>query len=193
MNKSTKKLSLMALFAVICYVSFAYAKINIPLPAGSMISIHIANAIVVLCALLLDGKAGGLAGAVGLSIADILDPVYFVSAPKTFFLKFCIGLIAGTLAHRYFHLRELTDRKQISKACIVSASAALAFNVIASPLIGYFFDRFILGINDVSANLILAWSSSVTLFNAVVCVFVAWILYMLLYKSFNRFIKDIYA
>lgn len=192
MEKNVKKLTLIALFAVVCFVTFSYAKINIPLPAGSMISIHVANAVVVLCALLLDGRSGGLAGAIGLSIADILDPVYFISAPKTFFLKFCIGLIAGTIAHRYFHLRELKDTKKISKACIISAAIALAFNVIASPLIGYIFDRFILGITDVSANLILAWSSGVTLFNAVVCVFVAWGLYMLLYKSFKRYTKDLY-
>ena len=192
MDKNIKKLTLIALFAVVCFVTFSYAKINIPLPAGSMISIHVANAVVVLCAFLLDGKAGGLAGAIGLSIADILDPVYFVSAPKTFFLKFFIGFIAGSIAHKYFHLRDLNDSKKISKACIISGAIALAFNVIASPLIGYIFDRFILGINDVSANLILAWSSGVTLFNAVVCVFVAWGLYMLLYKSFKRYTNDLY-
>ena len=192
MGKSIKKLTLIALFAVVCFVTFSYAKINIPLPAGSMISIHVANAVVVLCAFLLDGKSGGLAGAIGLSIADILDSVYFISAPKTFFLKFCIGFIAGYIAHHIFHLRELNDSKKISKACIISGTVALAFNVIASPLIGYIFDKFILGINDVSANLILAWSSGVTLFNAVVCIFVAWGLYMLLYKSFKRFTKELF-
>ena len=46
-------------------------------------------------ALLLGGWYGGIAGAVGMTIADIMDPVYITVAPKTFVLKLCIGLITG--------------------------------------------------------------------------------------------------
>ena len=68
-------------------------QIKIPMPGGDATSLHIGNAFCVLAALLLGGGYGGLAGAVGMTIADLLDPVYILGAPKTFVLKFCIGLI----------------------------------------------------------------------------------------------------
>ena len=57
-------------------------------------------------ALLLDGVSGGLAGAIGLALADILagDPGYAVT---TFVLKFIIGITCGAVAHKVFKLRDL--------------------------------------------------------------------------------------
>ena len=57
--------------------------------------------ILVLAALLLGGVYGGLSGAIGMGIADIMDPVYITGAPKTFVLKFCIGLIVGLVAKKW--------------------------------------------------------------------------------------------
>ena len=88
----------MALCIVANYVAFAYGKINIPISAGGSTAIHIANAVVVLSAWILGPVYGGFAGAVGLSIADVLDPRYITSAPKTFIMKFMIGFIAGVVA-----------------------------------------------------------------------------------------------
>ena len=56
-----------------------------------------------LAALLLGGYWGGLAGAVGMTIGD-LTTTYVTSAPKTFLLKLCIGLIVGMVAHGIFRL-----------------------------------------------------------------------------------------
>ena len=44
-----------------------------PVPGGDATSIHIGNAFCVLAALLLGGVYGGLAGAIGMGIADIMD------------------------------------------------------------------------------------------------------------------------
>ena len=52
-----------------------------------------------LCALLIGGVYGGAAGAIGMTIADLTDPAYISSAPKTFVLKFIIGLVAGIGAY----------------------------------------------------------------------------------------------
>lgn len=71
-----------ALLAALCFVSFTFLQIKIPMPGGDATSLHIGNAFCVLAALLLGGGYGGLAGAVGMTIADLLDPVYLVSAPK---------------------------------------------------------------------------------------------------------------
>ncbi len=88
----------------IIYIFTDFLQIKIPMPGGDATSLHIGNAFCVLAALLLGGGYGGLAGAVGMTIADILDPVYITGAPKTFVLKFCIGLIVGLVAHRAAHI-----------------------------------------------------------------------------------------
>ena len=99
-NNTVVKLAETALLAALCYVSFTFLQIKIPVPGGDATSIHIGNAFCVLAALLLGGVYGGLAGAIGMGIADIMDPVYITGAPKTFVLKFCIGLIVGLVAQR---------------------------------------------------------------------------------------------
>jgi uncharacterized membrane protein len=189
-NAKTKKIVYTAMFAVINYVAFTYGKITIPVTAGTSTAIHIANAVVVLSSWFLGPVYGGLSGAIGLSIADILDPRYITSAPKTFLLKFLIGFIAGTVA-RQFHLREKTDRKEIIEAATVSAVAGLGFNVIADPIVGYFYRNYLLGIPQDAAKIIATWVAGATAINAVACVFVSVILYLALYKSFlPRLPKD---
>ena len=190
MNNKTKKLVFAAMFAVINYVAFTYGKITIPVTAGTSTAIHIANAIVVLSAWFLGPIYGGLAGAIGLSIADVLDPRYITSAPKTFLLKFCIGLIAGLTA-RHFRLRERTDRKEITMAAATSAVIALGFNVLADPIVGYLYRNYLLGIPQEAAKIIATWVAGSTAINAVACVFVSVILYLSLYKTFlPRLPKD---
>ena len=93
-NEKVYKVVITGLMAALCYVAFTFLKIPIPTFGGDMTALHIGNAFCVLAALLLGGWYGGLAGSLGMTIADILDPVYITSAPKTFILKLCIGLIA---------------------------------------------------------------------------------------------------
>ena len=110
-NSTVMKLAQTALMAALCFVSFTFLQIKIPMPGGDATSIHIGNAFCVLAALLLGGGYGGLAGAVGMTIADLLDPVYIVGAPKTFILKLCIGLITGFVAHHIAHIGDSQDKK----------------------------------------------------------------------------------
>ena len=147
-------MAFIAIFAAINYVVFSYLKIDIPLAAGSSVAIHVANAIVVVSAFLLGPVEGGVAGAIGLSIADLLDPRYVASAPKTFFLKFSIGYLAGKVGQK-LGLNRAEDSRQAMKIAAVSAAAGLGFNVIFDPIIGYLFKRFILGINAEAAAIIL--------------------------------------
>ena len=92
-SEQVKRMAQAALFAALSYIMFTYFKIDINLPGGST-AFHLGNTFVVLAALLLGGPLGGMAGALGLTLAD-LTTQYVTSAPKTFFLKLCIGLIAG--------------------------------------------------------------------------------------------------
>lgn len=174
-TQKVQKLALTALFAAICYVAFTYLKV--PLPGGT--ALHVGNAFCVLCALMLGGVYGGLAGSIGMTIADLLDPVYITSAPKTFILKLCIGLITGLVAHKLAHITESHDQKYVFKWTILSSVAGLAFNVIFDPLVGYLYNL-ALGMDANAANILVKWSSAATFINAVASVIIVTILYMAL-------------
>ena len=69
-HETTVALAQTALFAALCYIGFQFLRIDIPLPGGKT-ALHLGNAFCVLAALLLGGVKGGLAGAVGMTIADL--------------------------------------------------------------------------------------------------------------------------
>ena len=96
-RKAVLNLTLIALFAALCYIALAVLFI----PFGGMY-IHFGNLIVVLAALLIGGWQGGLAGSVGMGLFDCLNG-YAVSSPKTFLLKFLIGLTVGAV---YFAIKK---------------------------------------------------------------------------------------
>ena len=176
-NQTVIKLAQTALMAALCYVSFTFLQIKIPLPGGDATSIHIGNAFCVLGALILGGWYGGLAGAIGMSIADLMDPVYITGTPKTFVLKLCIGLIVGLVAHRIAKIDESTDRKYILRWSVIASAAGLGFNVIADPLVGYFYKQYILGQPQQMAEVLAKWGAAATFVNAVVSVVLVGVLY----------------
>ncbi|RHR30725.1 ECF transporter S component [Clostridium sp. AF19-22AC] len=167
-NQTVLKLAQTAILATLCYVTFTYLQIKIPMPGGDATSIHIGNAFCVLGALLLGGWYGGLAGAIGMTFADIMDPIYITGAPKTFVLKLCIGLIVGLVAHRIAKINESSDKKYIFKWSIIASIAGLGFNVIADPIAGYFYKQYILGQPQQMAEVLAKWSTATTFVNAVV-------------------------
>lgn len=183
MNQKTRRLTYTAMFAVINYIVFTFGKINVPTAPGHSVAIHLANASVVLSAWFLGPVYGGLASAVGLSIADFLDPRYILSAPKTFLMKFLIAYIAGRSAEK-MKLHEKTDRKEITRICAISSALGLGFNVIFDPIIGYFYKSIVLRIPQEFMKIIVTWTAGVTTLNAVVSLFVSVILYLALYKAF---------
>ena len=162
------KLAETALLAALCYVTFTFLQIKIPVPGGDATSIHLGNAVCVLAALLLGGCYGGLAGAIGMTIGDLMDPVYITVAPKTFVLKLCIGLITGLVAHRIAHINQSHDKKYILKWSILASVAGLAFNVVADPVTGYFYKQYILGQPQEMASVLAKLSTATTFFNALV-------------------------
>ena len=176
-NSTVMKIAQTALFAALCYVIFTYLQIKIPMPGGDATSIHLGNAFCVLAALLLGGWYGGLAGAIGMGIADVMDPVYITGAPKTFILKLCIGLITGLVAHKIAKINESTDKKYIFKWSLLASVAGLAFNVIADPIVGYFYKQYILGQPQQMAEVLAKWSAAATFVNAILSTIVVVIIY----------------
>ena len=176
-NSTVMKIAQTALFAALCYVIFTYLQIKIPMPGGDATSIHLGNAFCVLAALLLGGWYGGLAGAIGMGIADVIDPIYITGAPKTFILKLCIGLITGLVAHKIAKINESTDKKYIFKWSLLASVAGLAFNVIADPIVGYFYKQYILGQPQQMAEVLAKWSAAATFVNAILSTIVVVIIY----------------
>ncbi len=176
-NSTVMKIAQTALFAALCYVIFTYLQIKIPMPGGDATSIHLGNAFCVLAALLLGGWYGGLAGAIGMGIADVMDPIYITGAPKTFILKLCIGLITGLVAHKIAKINESTDKKYIFKWSLLASIAGLAFNVIADPIVGYFYKQYILGQPQQMAEVLAKWSAAATFVNAILSTIVVVIIY----------------
>lgn len=176
-NETVMKWVQTALMAALCYVAFTFLQIKIPMPGGDATSIHIGNAFCVLASLLLGGFYGGVAGAVGMTIADVMDPVYILVAPKTFVLKFCIGLITGLVAHKAAKISKSNDKKYIFKWSIIASVCGLGFNVIFDPLVGYFYKQYIMGQPQEMASVLAKWSTMTTFVNAVVSTILVAVIY----------------
>ena len=101
---SLKKLVFAGIFAALTYIVFTFLSIPIPTIAGDKVTVHLGNAFCVLGALILGSFYGGAGGALGLTIADLMDPVYIVQAPITFVIKFLMGILVGFIAHRMGHI-----------------------------------------------------------------------------------------
>lgn len=183
-NQTAQKIALTGLMAALSYVVFTFLQIRIQLPGGDATSIHLGNAICVIGALLLGGLYGGLGGAIGMTIADLLDPQYIVYAPKTFILKLCIGLISGLIAHRIGKISIETDKKKVLFFSIAAAALGLLFNVIFDPLVGYFYKLVVLG--KPAAELTLAWNVASTSINAVTSTIVSVAVYMSLRPALKK-------
>lgn len=182
-NSKTYQLALAALFAALSYAVFTFLQIKIPVGAD-MTSIHLGNAVVVLGAFIIGGPLGGIAGAIGMSIGDLLDPVYAPLVPKTLFCKLLIGLITGFVAHRIGGITKTDDPKHILRWTIIAAACGLIFNMFADPIIGYWYKILILG--KPAADLSLKINFVATTINAIVSLVVSVAVYAALRPALQK-------
>ena len=94
MSKSRKalmKLIYIALFTALCFVG---TMIFIPIGTSKM---HLGNLFCILAGLLCGGWVGGIAGALGMGLNDIVFGYPYTVYVRTFILKFLMGFISGTL------------------------------------------------------------------------------------------------
>ena len=116
------QLVLIALFAAISYLVLLF-RIPYPAPVGQPF-LHFGNAVVILAALLLGGWQGGLAGAIGMGINDLVYGYGFATI-KTVILKFGIGLFAGLVARLGRKHPERSPRRWLGVASVVSLAVGL--------------------------------------------------------------------
>lgn len=181
---TARELALTGVMAALSLV--AYLFFRIPFMGGS--SFHLGNTFTALTALLLDGVSGGLAGAIGLALADILagDPGYAVT---TFILKFLIGITCGAVAHKAFRLRTLDSASHkgayLAKVT-VSAASGLLLNVFTDPFLGYFRNVYIFGQEYTVAQAMTKIAGGVTFVNSVVSTICVVLLYLALRPALER-------
>ncbi len=180
---TVRRISIIGVMAGLSFV--AYEFFRIPFAGGS--SFHLGNTFTALTAMLLDGVSGGLAGAIGLALADVLagDPGY---AFTTFILKFIIGLVCGAAAHRLLHTRSGKADGGPGYLLRVTGAAfsGLFVNVFADPLLGYFRDRYIFGQTVEVASVLVKVTGGVTLVNSLVSTVCAVVLYLALEPALQR-------
>lgn len=174
-----------ALLAALCYIGFQFLKIDIPLAAGGKTAIHLGNAFCVLAVLLLNNPYGYMAGAVGMTIADLTSG-YATSAPKTFVLKLCIALIVGVVAHKGAHIEDKGDSKYKFKWSLIAAISGMAFNVVADPLVGYVYKRYLLGAEAQLAAALAKITTLSTFINAITAIIISVTLYTALRPILQR-------
>ena len=181
---TVQKISIIGIMAAMSFV--AYEFFRIPNVFGTGSSFHLGNTFTALTAMLLDGVSGGLAGAIGLALADILagDPGYAVT---TFVLKFIIGITCGAVAHKVFKLRELDKHAPgyLAKV-IVAAASGLLLNVFTDPFLGYFRNVYIFGQEYTIAKALTKITGGVTFVNSVASTVCVVLLYLALRPALER-------
>ncbi|MCL2253873.1 MAG: ECF transporter S component [Lachnospiraceae bacterium] len=180
-NTTIRKLTSAGVIAALSFVAFTFLKIPMP---GNMSAVHLGNAVVVLGAFLIGGFYGGLGGALGMVIADLMDANFIIYAPTTFILKLGIGLISGFIAHRIGKINQQSDQKKLFKWVLLAAMGGLIFNFIFSPLVNYFYNLLILG--KPAAELRLAYNIVASSINAVASTAVSVSIYLALRPALKK-------
>lgn len=183
-ENSVLKLAMIGIMSALCYVAFTFLQIKIPTPVGYT-SFHLGNTFCVLAALLLGGLPGGLAGAIGMGIGDLLDPVYVSVAPKTIILKLGIGLVSGYFAHKVFKIKNL-EGKSLYKATILSTTAGMIFNLIGETLISYLYYLILLGNAEKALNYLALAKFVTTSVNGILAIIISSAIYIALYPRLKN-------
>lgn len=129
---TTQKITVAGLMAALCFVGY----IVFPAISVTGTKIHLGNAFVVLGALLLGPWYGGAAGAIGLTIADLVSG-YASSAPRTFITKFVLGMIVGFVAYKIGRINSVNEKKKIFLWSVISSISGLLVNCVFEPVLKY--------------------------------------------------------
>lgn len=179
-----RRLAQAGLLAALCYIGFSVFKIDLTVGTEKT-AFHFGNVFCVMAALLLGGYWGGLAGAIGMTVGD-LTTAYVTSAPKTFLLKLCIGLIVGLVAHKIFKLSRTHSAKYVTGVTILASACGMGFNIVADPLVGYFYKTYLLGVPQEISKALAKISTLTTFVNAIVAVVAASFFYLALRPALKK-------
>ena len=101
-------------------------------------------------------------------------------------IKLCIGLIVGLVAHRGFKLSRDHSAKYVTGVTVLASVCGMAFNIVADPLVGYFYKTYLLGVPQDIASALAKMATVTTSVNAVVAVIAASIFYIALRPALRK-------
>lgn len=184
-DRKIKDLAMAGLMAALCFVGYMF----FPAFTVTGTKIHVGNAFVVLGALMLGGLYGGLAGAVGLTLADIVSG-YAASAPRTFITKLVIGLIVGLVAHRIASISKTHEKKSYYlKWSLIASIAGLGVNCVFEPFLKWVWYT-LLTPNaekaEAAIKALMLWTKYTTFINALINTAIAVVLYMALRPALKK-------
>ncbi len=171
---STKKIVITALLAALTVAGSAI-RVTMPISIGGTTSFHLGNILCALAGLLLGPWYGGLAAGLGSALYDCLNPLYIAECWITFLTKGAYGLVAGLLFWNVFKA-NVTEKSAYGKATAASAAGAVTYAVL------YLFKSYLKGmiVNGLTSQAALVSLSAklpATVFNGVVAILFAPILY----------------
>lgn len=120
-NKKTYEITMVALFAAVTFLGIQVFRIPLPAAVGVPF-LHFGNIFLLLGALLMGGKKGAWAGAMGFAIFDILNG-YIMVMPKVVVIAILMSLVASKLFNRY------KDQFGVAKAIILGTSIAFLISL----------------------------------------------------------------
>lgn len=185
------KLTLASMLAALAFICFTYLRIEIPMGGGMSGKIYIGAAFILLSAFLLGPRWGGLTGAIGLSLGDVLVG-YATSSPPTFLAKLIFGLACGFMAHQILHLAAAKTRRQMYIRTIAAGVFACLVNVLTEPVIRWAFKVYILGLPEQIAYLSAVNCAISMAINSLPSIFAATCLYAAAKSTVFRY-RDLYG
>ena len=91
------------------------------------------------------------------------------------------------IAHRVFHISREGERKvSLPVATVISCACGMGFNVVADPVVGYFYKTYVLGVPQQVASIWVKMGAVTTAVNAVVAVIAATVFYLVLRPALKR-------
>ena len=171
---TTRKLTMLALFTALVYLSTRFFQIQIPTPFGNTM-FHLGNVFCVLAGLILGPIYGGIAAGLGSALFDLFDPIYIVYAPLTFIFKFMMGFVAGKI----YEKRQDFDKKHIFKAVVFGQLTYTILYIIQNFVKSFV----ILGLSFEASISELAIKGGVSLTNGIISIIIATLLAIPLLKA----------
>ena len=131
MNDSfIKKIVVTGFMSALVFLGTYLTRIEIGF-CGGHIMVHLGNMFCLVAAILFGKKCGGLSGAVGMSLFDVISGRFLVYAVFIFILKYVVGFVCGYIKEKY-------DKRFVwQRLNVIAVLVALLINVVFSPVISF--------------------------------------------------------
>lgn len=166
----------LAVIGLLSALVFVFSWMQIPI--GDASRLHLGNAFCALSGLLFGPVHGGIASGLGSMLFDFTNPRYIAESWITFLTKFCIGFLAGLIAHR-------GEKRTILKD--LGGAAAGSFAYVVLYLVKSFIQKFWIegqALGAVQTQLIAKAASSFT--NAVIAIVISVLLVQALRPALRK-------